>query len=43
MVSLALFHHASALERVESSTTASGFSSASSRQNAHAGQSTVAT
>ncbi len=43
IVSCALFHQASALDRVESSTTASGFAAASSRQNAHAGQSTVAT
>ena len=42
MVSSALFHHSSALDRVERSTMASGYSSASGRQNAHAGQSTVA-
>ena len=37
-----LSHQASADDRVESRTMASGFASASSRQNAQAGQSTVA-
>ena len=42
IVSFALFHHTSALERVDSSTIASGNESASSCQKAAAGQSTDA-
>jgi hypothetical protein len=39
---LTLFHHCSALERVDSSTSAAGLAAAMSRQQVTAGQSSVA-
>ena len=42
MVASKLFHQVSALLRIDSNTIALGFAAASSRQKAHAGQSTVA-